>query len=68
METAFIAQALKVEEVFQQNQDLAQRLVDLEKLWLEEEKFTVELRGRIEALQVRWSLWGVCSLIDDQHS
>ena len=64
---AFMAQASKVEEVFQQNRDLAQRLVDLEKLWLEEEKFTMELRGRVEVLQVRWSLWGVCTLIDDQH-
>jgi len=67
MEMAFMAQASKVEEVFQQNRDLAQRLVDLEKLWLEEEKFTMELRGRVEVLQVRWSLWGVCTLIDDQH-
>jgi len=58
METAFMGQASKVEEVFQQNRDLAQRLVDLEKLWLEE-KFTMELRGCVEALQVRWSLWGV---------
>jgi len=62
-----MAQASKVEEVFQQNRDLSQRLVDLEKLWVEE-KFTMELRGRVEALQVRWSLWGVCTLIDDQHS
>ena len=61
-----MAQASKVEEVFQQNQDLSQRLVDLEKLWVEEERFTMELRGRVEALQVRWSLWGVCNFIDDQ--
>ena len=61
-------QASKVEEVFQQNRDLSQRLVDLEKLWMEEEKFTMELRGRVEVLQVRWSLWGVCTLIDDQRS
>jgi len=53
-----MAQASKVEEVFQQNRDLSQHLVDLEKLWMEEEKFTIELRGRVEALQVRWSLWG----------
>ena len=66
METAFMAQASKVEEVFQQNRDLSQRLVDLEKLWVEEERFTMELRGRVEALQVRWYLWGVCNLIDDQ--
>jgi len=61
-------QASKVEEVFQQNRDLSQRLVDLEQLWVEEEKFTMELRGRVEVLQVRWSLWGVCTLIDDQRS
>ena len=53
MEKAFMTQASKVEEVFQQNRDLAQRLVDLEKLWVEEERFTMELRGRVEALQVR---------------
>jgi len=28
----------------------------------------MELRGRVEALQVHWSLWGVCTLIDDQRS
>jgi len=39
MEKAFMTQASKVEEVFQQNRDLSQRLVDLEKLWMEEEKF-----------------------------
>jgi len=63
MEKAFITQASKVEEVFQQNRDLAQRLVDLEKLWVEEERFTVELRGRVEALQVRSPLWGSCTLM-----
>ena len=63
-----MTQAAKVEEVFQQNRDLSQRLVDLEKLWVEEEKFTMELRGRVEVLQVHWSLWGVCTLIDDQRS
>jgi len=68
MEKAFMAQASKVEEVFQQNWDLSLRLVNLEKLWMEEEKFTLELRGRVEVLQVRWSLWGVCTLIDDQRS
>jgi len=68
MEKAFMTQASKVEEVFQQNRDLSQRLVDLGKLWMEEEKFTMELRGRVEVLQVRWSLWGVCTLIDDQRS
>jgi len=67
MEKAFMTQASRVEEVFQQNRDLSQRLVDLETLWVEE-KFTMELRGRVEALQVRWSFWGVCTLIDDQRS
>ena len=62
-----MTQASRVEEVFQQNRDLSQRLVDLETLWVEE-KFTMELRGRVEALQVRWSFWGVCTLIDDQRS
>jgi len=61
-----MAQASKVEEVFQQNRDLSQRLVDLEKLWVEEERFTMELRGCVEVLQVHWSLWGVCNFIDDQ--
>ena len=59
METAFMAQASKVEGVFQQNRDLSQRLVDLEKLWIEEEKFTMELQGRVEVLRVHWLLWGV---------
>jgi len=54
-----MAQASKVEEVFQQNRDLSQHLVDLEKLWLAEEQFSMELRGRMESLQVHWSLWGV---------
>ena len=66
MEKAFMAQASKVEEVFQQNRDLSQRLTDLEKLWCAEEQFTMELRGRVESLQVPWFLWGVCNLIDDQ--
>jgi len=59
MEKAFMMQTSKVEEVFQQNRDLSQRLVDLENLWVEEEKFTKELRGRVEVLQVHWLLWGV---------
>ena len=63
-----MTQASKVEEVFQQNRDLSQRLVDLEKLWVEAERFTMVFRGRVEILQVRWSLWGVCTLIDDQRS
>jgi len=32
-----MAQASKVEEVFQQNRDLSQRLTDLEKLWCAED-------------------------------
>jgi len=68
MEKVFMTQTSKVEEVFQQNRDLSQCLVDLEKLWCAEEQFSMELRGRIEALQVCWSLWGVCTLIDDQRS
>jgi len=43
MEKVFMTQASKVEEVFQQNRDLSQCLVDLEKLWVEEEKFTRDL-------------------------
>jgi len=58
-----MAQALKVEEVFQQNRDLSQRLVDLEKLWCAEEQFTMELCERVEALQVRLLLWGSCTLM-----
>jgi len=58
-----MTQASKVEEVFQQNRDLSQCLVDLEKLWCAEEQFTMELRGRVEALQVRSSLWGSCTLM-----
>jgi len=42
-----------VDEVLQQNQELAVRLVDVEKLWVAEEQFTMELRGHVEALQVR---------------
>jgi len=53
MGDAFKRQASNVEEVIRQNQDLAQRLFELEKLWLAEEQFTMELRGRIEVLQVR---------------
>jgi len=68
MEKAYMTQASKVEEVFQQNRDLSQHLVDLEKLWCAEEQFSMELRRRIEVLQVHWSLWGVCTLIDDQRS
>ena len=66
MEKAFITQASKVEEVFQQNRDLSQHLVDLEKLWCAEEQFTMELRGRVEALQVCSPLWGILYPDDDK--
>jgi len=59
MEDAFKKQASNVEEILHQNQELGQHLFDLEKLWLAEEQFTMELCGHVEALQVRWSLWGV---------
>jgi len=67
MEDAFKRQALDVEKVLRQNQELGVCLVDLEKLWLAEEQFTMELRGRVEALQVHWFLWGVCTLVDDHR-
>jgi len=51
MEDAFKRQAEKVDQVLQQNQELAVRLVDLEKLWVAEEQFTMELRRRVEVLQ-----------------
>jgi len=51
MEEAFKRQALKVDEVLQQNQELVVRLFNLEKLWVAEEQFTMELRGHVEALQ-----------------
>ena len=63
MEEAFKRQAEKVDVVLQQNQELVVRLIDLEKLWVAEEQFTMELRGRIEALQVRSPLWGSCTLM-----
>jgi len=53
MEEAFKRQAEKVDAVLQQNQELVVHLTDLEKLWCAEEQFTMELRGRVEALQVR---------------
>ena len=62
MEDAFKRQASNVEEVLRQNQDLVQRLFDLEKLWMAEEQFSMELRGRVEVLQVRWHLWGFLCL------
>jgi len=68
MEDAFKRQASNVEEVLRQNQDLAQRLFELEKLWLAEEQFTMELRGRVEVLQVHWHLWGFWAFTDDQRS
>jgi len=36
----------------QQNRELSDHLVELKKLWLAEEQFTMELHGRVEALQV----------------
>jgi len=63
METAFLQQAARMEEIHSQNQDLAQRLFNLEKLWLAEEQFTAELQGQVEVLQVRWHLWGFCALL-----
>ena len=63
-----MAQASKVEEVFMQNQDLSQRLVDLEKLWLATDQFSMELRGRVEVLQVYWLLWSVHTSVADQCS
>jgi len=68
MEKAYMAQASKVEEIFMQNQDLSQCLVDLEKLWLATDQFSMELCGRVEVLQVQWLLWGVCTLVADQCS
>jgi len=68
MEVAFLRQATRMEEVHSQNQDLAQRLFDLEKLWLAEEQFTAELRGWVEVLQVRWHLWGFCAFTDGRRS
>jgi len=51
MEEAFKRQASNVEDVLCQNQELVIHLVDLEKLWVAEEQFTMELHGRVEALQ-----------------
>ena len=67
IEEAFKRQALKVDEVLQQNQELGVRLVDLEKLWVAEEQFTVELRGCVEALQVHLSPGEGYSLVDNKH-
>jgi len=63
MEEAFKRQAEKVDTVLQQNQELAVRLINVEKLWVAEEQFTVELRGRIEALQVCLFPGGVIPLL-----
>ena len=63
MEEAFKRQASNVDEVVQQNRELGAHLVDLEKLWLAEEQFTMELCGCVEALQVHLSLWGVFPLL-----
>jgi len=67
MEDAFKRQSAKVNEILWQNEGLAVRLFDLEQLWVKEEKFTAELRGRVEVLQVRWHLWGFCAFTDDQR-
>ena len=63
MEEAFKRQASKVDEVLQQNQELGACLVDLEKLWLVEEQFTMELRRHIKALQVCLFPGGVIPLL-----
>jgi len=52
MEDAFKVQAAKLDEMFQQHQEVGACLLDLEKLWVVEEQFTMELRGRVKALQV----------------
>jgi len=67
MEEAFKKQALDMDDVIRQNQELGDRLVELEKLWVAEEQFTMELRGHVEALQVRSFLWGSCTLIVNKH-
>jgi len=48
-----------MDNVIHQNRELGDRLVELEKLWLAEEQFTMELCGRVEALQVCLFLRGV---------
>jgi len=58
MEDAFKRQASNMEDVLHQNQKLGEHLFDLEKLWLAE-KFTMELHGHVEALQVHSSLQSV---------
>jgi len=50
MEEAFKRQALDMDNVIHQNRELGDRLGNLEKLWLAEEQFTMELRGCVEAL------------------
>jgi len=52
MEEAFKKQASDMADVLQQNRELSNCLVELEKLWLAEEQFTMELHGHVEALQV----------------
>jgi len=51
MEDAFKKQALDMDDVIWQNKELSNCLVELEKLWLAEEQFTMELCGCVEALQ-----------------
>jgi len=51
MEEAFKKQALDMDNVIQQNRELGDYLVELEKLWVAEEQSTMELCGHVEALQ-----------------
>jgi len=68
MEEAIKKQALDMDNVIRQNRELGNCLVKLEKLWVAEEQFTMELRGRVEALQVRSFLQGVlASFVDNKH-
>jgi len=59
MEEAFKKQALDMDDMICQNRELSDCLVKLKKLWVAEEQFTMELRGRVEALQVHLFLRGV---------
>jgi len=52
MEDAIKMQASKVDKILQQNQELGACLINLEKLWIAEEQFTTELRGRVKVLHV----------------
>jgi len=46
-----------MDDVIRQNKELSNQFLDLEKLWLAEEQFTMELCRCMEALQVCLSLW-----------